>query len=50
VTWDKPVARACPDCGAFLVEKKNRGKMVLKCSRKDCEYVEELEPRGETEE
>ena len=50
VTWDKPVARACPDCSAFLVEKKNRGKIVLKCSRKDCEYVEELEPRGETEE
>lgn len=37
-SWDKPVGRACPKCGAFLMEKKVRGggKQVV-CSNGDYE-------------
>ncbi|MDR0297370.1 MAG: type I DNA topoisomerase [Streptococcaceae bacterium] len=37
-SWDKPVGRDCPKCGAFLVEKKVRGggKQVV-CSNGDYE-------------
>jgi DNA topoisomerase-1 len=39
-SWDKPLAEACPDCGApFLVEKYSRGKGSYKaCPNKDCGY------------
>ena len=39
--WNKPLAEACPDCGApFLVEKvtKRHGRQVL-CHKDDCKYV-----------
>ena len=39
--WNKPLAEACPDCGApFLVEKvtKRHGRQVL-CHSDDCDYV-----------
>ena len=37
-SWDKPVARSCPKCGQYLVEKKVRGggKQVV-CSNGDYE-------------
>ena len=37
-SWDKPVGRACPKCGQFLIEKKVRGggKQVV-CSNGDYE-------------
>ncbi|MGT2674186.1 type I DNA topoisomerase [Streptococcus rupicaprae] len=40
-SWDKPVGRACPKSGHFLVEKAIRGggKQVL-CSHADCDYKE----------
>lgn len=39
-SWDKPLAEACPDCGApFLVEKYSRGKGSYKaCPNKECGY------------
>ncbi len=43
-TWDKPVAKECPDCGSnFLVEKstKKAGKF-LACNIKGCGYKEKL--------
>lgn len=39
-TWNKPVPKSCPKCGApFLVEKtsKRRGK-YLACINEDCDY------------
>ncbi len=39
--WNKPLAEACPDCGApFLVEKltKRHGRQVL-CHKDDCDYA-----------
>lgn len=39
VSWDKPVARSCPKCDAYLVEKKTKKKVQVKCS--SCDYAEE---------
>src|SRR5690606_20916471 len=37
VTWDRPVAEPCPDCGAaFLVKKENRSGVQIRCL--SCEY------------
>ena len=41
-SWDKPVNKACPDCGApYLIEKesKREGKF-LKCPNRDCAFKE----------
>jgi DNA topoisomerase-1 len=39
-TWDRPVSRTCPECGAeFLLEKSSKAKgRYLKCFR--CDYQE----------
>lgn len=39
VSWDKPIARTCPKCNQYLIEKVNRkGKQVV-CSH--CDYKEQ---------
>ncbi|MBC2716171.1 MAG: type I DNA topoisomerase [Desulfobacteraceae bacterium] len=42
-TWDKPIAKPCPDCGAeIMVEKETkRDGKVIKCLVKECGYSEE---------
>jgi DNA topoisomerase-1 len=45
VSWKKPVAKACPDCGAaYLVESitKRHGHRLL-CDSKDCSYQEQVD-------
>ena len=41
-SWDKPVNKACPECGsAYLVEKKTKKDgLMLKCPIKECTYKE----------
>ncbi len=41
-TWDKPVAKPCPKCGApFLIEKSTKKSGVfLACRTKGCRYTE----------
>lgn len=41
-TWDKPVAKACPACGApYLVEKTNKREGTFTtCLNKECGYKE----------
>ncbi|RYM07193.1 type I DNA topoisomerase [Sporolactobacillus sp. THM7-7] len=39
VSWDKPIARKCPKCGSYLVEKKTKKGAVVQCS--SCDYREE---------
>jgi len=43
-SWDKPVDKKCPDCGAdFLVEKSTKKKgAYLMCISKNCGYEEIL--------
>jgi DNA topoisomerase-1 len=39
VVWQRPVAGACPKCGApFLLARANRGKRYLACWREGCDY------------
>ncbi|WP_022668783.1 type I DNA topoisomerase [Desulfospira joergensenii] len=44
-SWDKPVEKACPDCGGkFLVEKETkRDGKFLKCPDRACGYKEHLD-------
>ncbi|CZQ85039.1 dna topoisomerase type ia [Trichococcus palustris] len=41
VSWDKPIGRDCPKCQHYLVEKKVKGGMQVKCSQ--CDYEEDLQ-------
>lgn len=51
-TWDKPVEKTCPNCGANLAEYKfRRGRPIgLKCMSADCDYQEVYSKRKEAEE
>ncbi len=42
-TWDRPVERACPDCGSpYLLEKANKKRgTFLACPNRDCQYTAE---------
>jgi len=35
--WDKPINQKCPKCGSILVNSK---KEKIKCSNKDCDYIQ----------
>ncbi|HLR73420.1 MAG TPA: type I DNA topoisomerase [Pseudogracilibacillus sp.] len=39
VSWDKPIPRNCPKCEHYLVEKRAKKKVQIKCS--NCDYEEE---------
>lgn len=39
ISWDKPLARNCPKCDAYLIEKKQKKGTVVQCSQ--CDYKEE---------
>lgn len=39
VSWDKPVGRNCPKCEQYLVEKKTKKQVQIKCS--NCDYEED---------
>jgi DNA topoisomerase-1 len=37
--WERPVAQACPQCGAtFLVEKRKKDGVKLVCKKEGCDY------------
>ncbi|MGG3889053.1 type I DNA topoisomerase [Metabacillus fastidiosus] len=39
LSWDKPIARACPKCESMLVEKKLKKGVQVQCMK--CDYKEE---------
>ena len=39
LSWDKPLARNCPKCDKFLVEKKLKKGVQVQCT--ECDYKEE---------
>jgi DNA topoisomerase-1 len=49
VSWEKPVPRGCPDCGApYLVLKKQKELgLVHMCKAEGCTYVEPVEEMEE---
>ncbi|MDD5772399.1 MAG: type I DNA topoisomerase [bacterium] len=41
VSWDKPVAKPCPVCGAaYILEKFNKSGNISRCSNPDCTWTE----------
>ena len=46
VSWNEPVAKKCPDCGAYLVKKITKKEAKLVCSNNACSYSEPLETEG----
>lgn len=49
VSWEKPVAEQCPECGApYLVEKRQKDLgLVHMCKREGCGYVRPVEEMEE---
>lgn len=43
VSWDLPTGENCPKCKEYLTKKEAYGKMRIKCSNKDCDYVNNVE-------
>lgn len=41
VSWDKPVGRDCPKCQHYLISKKTKQGMQVKCS--NCDYEEAIQ-------
>ncbi|MBT8351435.1 MAG: topoisomerase DNA-binding C4 zinc finger domain-containing protein, partial [Deltaproteobacteria bacterium] len=43
-TWDKPVDKKCPDCGALFLVEKTTKKLgtVQSCIKKGCGYQETI--------
>jgi len=42
MTWDKPSANPCPQCGSIMVEKSVGGVKKLICQRESCGHTVEL--------
>jgi DNA topoisomerase-1 len=48
VSWDKPVNRPCPSCGAaFLIEKVSKSGTRIRCIAEGCGYAVDAEEAGE---
>jgi len=41
MSWDEPTGKNCPKCGEHIITKTFRGNQTIKCSNKECDYVEE---------
>ncbi|TBL77717.1 type I DNA topoisomerase [Paenibacillus thalictri] len=39
VSWDKPVAKPCPNCSSLMVEKRSKNGITIQCTQ--CDYKEE---------
>lgn len=40
VSWDKPIAKPCPECSSLLVEKKTKKETTISCTK--CEHQEKV--------
>lgn len=45
VSWDKPAAKPCPECGAVMVEKRIKGETHIHCTA--CSHREEAQEMDE---
>jgi DNA topoisomerase-1 len=49
VSWDRPVPKACPQCGAaFVVQKVSKSGVRLRCIAEGCGYAAEPDEGEET--
>ena len=49
VSWNEPVAKKCPECGAYLVKKITKKESKLVCSNNSCSYSEPMESENSVE-
>jgi DNA topoisomerase-1 len=50
VSWDRPIPRACPQCGAaFVVQKVTKAGTRLRCIAEGCGYAAEPDDSSDTE-
>jgi DNA topoisomerase-1 len=50
VSWDRPMPKACPQCGAaFLVQKVSKAGVRLRCIAEGCGYAAEPDEEGGSE-
>ncbi len=40
ITWDEPIDKKCPKCNKYMVIKRNKKGTTIKCSDKECGYIE----------
>ncbi|WP_442600956.1 type I DNA topoisomerase [Paenibacillus sp. KN14-4R] len=40
ISWDKPSAKPCPDCGSSMIEKRTKAGVFLHCT--ECTHKEEI--------
>ncbi|BCG59697.1 type I DNA topoisomerase [Paenibacillus sp. URB8-2] len=45
VSWDKPSSKPCPECGTWMIEKRNKQGVRLQCT--SCDHTENLEDNEE---
>ncbi|UQZ32127.1 type I DNA topoisomerase [Paenibacillus sp. PK3_47] len=45
VSWDRPSAKACPSCGSWMIEKRNKQGTKLQCTA--CDHSEEVQDNEE---
>ncbi|AHV97879.1 type I DNA topoisomerase [Paenibacillus sabinae] len=45
VSWDKPSSKPCPECGSWMIEKRNKQGVRLQCT--SCDHTENLEENDE---
>ncbi|WP_138493988.1 type I DNA topoisomerase [Paenibacillus pinistramenti] len=45
VSWDKPSAKPCPECGSLMIEKRSKQGVKLQCTA--CDHTEMVEEENE---
>jgi DNA topoisomerase-1 len=49
VSWDRPIPKPCPTCGApFIVQKVSKAGTRLRCIKPECDYTADAEAEGES--
>jgi DNA topoisomerase-1 len=50
VSWDRPIPKPCPTCGApFIVQKVSKAGTRLRCLKPECDYSADAEAEAEAE-
>ncbi len=48
VSWDRPIPKPCPTCGApFIVQKVSKAGTRLRCLKPECDYTADAEAEAE---
>ncbi|HET6150975.1 MAG TPA: type I DNA topoisomerase [Polyangia bacterium] len=49
VSWDRPIPKPCPTCGApFIVQKVSKAGTRLRCIKPECDYTADAEAEAES--